>query len=65
MAAHAKLKGRYGAHSIRIGRATLALKAGLSLEQICSIDDWKSDAVHLYLRPLAVVKLEVSSLMGL
>ncbi|CAG8856690.1 7265_t:CDS:1, partial [Gigaspora margarita] len=37
IANHAGLKGRYTSHSLRIGRATAAMKAGLSLPQIMAI----------------------------
>ena len=43
-------KDRFTAHSIRIGGATAAMEAGLSLTQIRAIGGWDSKAVMLYLR---------------
>ncbi|CAG8589200.1 17672_t:CDS:2, partial [Cetraspora pellucida] len=40
----------FTAHSIRIGGATAAMEAGLSLTQIQTIGGWDSKAVMLYLR---------------
>lgn len=40
---------RYGTHSFRRGGATFALEAGVSLDTISLLGDWKSDAMFLYL----------------
>lgn len=61
----ASLTGRFTGHSLRIGGATAALKGGLSIDQIRSVGDWKSDAVLLYLRSVAVAELGASKCMGL
>ena len=39
----------YGTHSFRRGGATYALEAGVSLDTISLLGDWKSDAMFLYL----------------
>ena len=39
----------YGTHSFCRGGATFALEAGVSLDTISLLGDWKSDAVFLYL----------------
>lgn len=44
----------YGTHSFRRGGATFALEAGVPLDTISLLGDWKSDAMYLYLHlPLA------------
>ncbi|CAG8573449.1 11578_t:CDS:2 [Gigaspora margarita] len=45
VAENAKVQGRYTAHSIRIGGATAAMAAGLSLAQIRTIGGWDSKAI--------------------
>ena len=40
---------QYGSHSFRRGGASLALEAGVPLDTIAVMGDWKSDAVYLYL----------------
>ena len=40
---------RYGTHSFHPGGATFALEAGVSLDVISLLGDWKSDAMLLYL----------------
>ena len=40
---------RYGSHSFRRGGATYALEAGVPLDTISLLRDWKSDAMFLYL----------------
>ncbi|KAL0485936.1 xerD [Acrasis kona] len=52
-----------GAHSLRSGGATLAAKAGLSLEEIMAIGRWKSECVHRYIRALVGVGKKLSTLM--
>ena len=39
----------YGTHSFRRGGATFALEAGVPLDTISLLGDWKSDAMYLYL----------------
>ncbi len=41
-------------HSFRIGRATLGLEQGLTIEQIRLMGRWRSDAFRKYLRPAEV-----------
>lgn len=64
MALHAGLEGRYSGHSIRIGGATGAMKAGLTLPQIMSIGGWLSQSVALYLRSFSTVLQNTSIRMG-
>jgi site-specific recombinase XerD len=64
VAEHLQLQGRFSGHSLRIGGATAAMEAGLSLEQIQSIGGWKSPAVHLYLRLVGTAQLGTSQKMG-
>lgn len=40
---------QYGTHSFRRGGATFALEAGVPLDTISLLGDWKSDAMFLYL----------------
>ena len=40
---------QYGTHSFRRGGASFALQAGVSLDVISLMGDWKSDAMNLYL----------------
>ncbi|XP_066921328.1 uncharacterized protein [Clytia hemisphaerica] len=40
---------QYGSHSFRRGGATFALEAGVPLDSIAVMGDWKSDAMYLYL----------------
>ena len=40
---------RYGTHSFRRRGATYALEAGVPLDTISLLGDWKSDAMFLYL----------------
>ena len=39
----------YGTHSFRRGGASFALEAGVPLDTISLLGDWKSDAMFLYL----------------
>lgn len=40
---------QYGTHSLRRGGATFALEAGVPLDVISVMGDWKSDSMYLYL----------------
>jgi integrase len=60
----AGLLDKVSGHSLRIAGATLAVKGGLSLPDICAIGGWKSEAVLRYLRDSAVAEKGGSSLMG-
>ena len=48
----------HAGHSFRRGGASLAYKAGLSIEAIKLLGDWKSDAVMLYLTVPLNMRLE-------
>jgi len=39
----------FGTHSFRRGGASFALEAGVSIDSIAVMGDWKSDALYLYL----------------
>lgn len=41
----------YGTHSLRRGGATWLLNSGVSVEEIKSVGDWRSDCVSKYLKP--------------
>ena len=45
---------RLTSHSFRIGRATLALEQGMTVEQIRMLGRWKGDAFQKYLRPQTI-----------
>ena len=51
-------------HSLRIAGATLAVKAGLSMAEICAVGGWRSDAVLAYLRDMVVAKKKASKALG-
>jgi hypothetical protein len=55
---------RYSSHSLRIGGATAALAAGMSMDQIRAIGGWKSDVIDRYLRQVEVARTGLSGLMG-
>lgn len=61
---HVKLKGKFTAHSLRIGGATAAMEGGLLMEQIQTIGGWVSDAARLYMRAIGTVGLGTSKVMG-
>ncbi|CAG8541491.1 9545_t:CDS:2, partial [Cetraspora pellucida] len=63
LAKHSGLEGCYTAHSIRIGGATAAMEAGLSLTQIRAIGSWDSKAVMLYLTLVGTTQMQVSRKM--
>lgn len=48
----------YASHSFRRGGASLALLAGVPIEQIKALGDWSSDAVFLYLHSPLSVRLQ-------
>ena len=60
----AGLEDKVSGHSLRIGGATLAVRGGLSMSEICAIGGWKSEAVLRYLRDCAVAERGGSALMG-
>lgn len=64
IAQHARLEGKYSGHSIRIGGATGAMKARLTLPQIMSIGGWLSQSVSLYLRSVSTALQNTSTRMG-
>ena len=41
----------YGTHSLRRGGATWLFNSGVSLEEIKTVGDWRSDCVQKYLKP--------------
>ncbi|CAG8783272.1 5079_t:CDS:2, partial [Cetraspora pellucida] len=64
IAENAGLQGRFTAHSIRIGGATAAMEADMSLAQIQAIRGWDSKSVMLYLRTVGTTNLMFSKKMG-
>ena len=50
---------KYNTHSLRRGGATWLMCAGVPLEMIKAIGDWKSDSVFAYLKPDISEKLRV------
>ena len=64
LAQHLQLDGKYSGHSLRIGGATAAMEAGLTLEQIQAIGGWNSPAVHRYLRLVGTAQMGTSEKMG-
>ncbi|RIB05174.1 hypothetical protein C2G38_2220390 [Gigaspora rosea] len=51
-------------HSLRIGKATAAIRGGMSLTQIRTIGGWDSKAVILYLKAVEMTKDKASMRMG-
>ena len=47
-------------HSLRIAGATLAVRAGLSMVEICAVGGWRSDVVLAYLRDMVVAEKKTS-----
>lgn len=64
VASHAGLKGRYTGHSLRIGGATAAVRAGMAMAMIRSIGDWESKAVLFYLRAVGAAQAAATTRMG-
>jgi site-specific recombinase XerD len=64
MCSAAGLADKVSGHSLRIAGATLGLKGGLTLPEICAVGGWKSEAVLRYLRDCAVAQNGGSSRMG-
>lgn len=64
VASHAGLKGRYTGHSLRIGGATAAVQAGMTMAMIRSIGDWESKAVLFYLRAVGAAQAAATTRMG-
>ena len=42
---------QYGTHSLRRGGATWMFLAGIPIEVIKQIGDWKSDCIYKYIKP--------------
>ena len=53
----------YGTHSFRRGGATFALEAGVPLDTISLLGDWKSDAMFLYLHMPLSQRLSAQQVM--
>jgi site-specific recombinase XerD len=64
MATAAGRTEKVSGHSLRIAGATLAVRGGMSMPEICAIGGWKSEAVLRYLRDCAVAQRGGSALMG-
>jgi Phage integrase family len=64
MCKEAGCEDKVSGHSLWIAGATLAVKGGLSIAEICAIGGWKSEAVLRYLRDSAVAEKGGSRLMG-
>ena len=60
----AGMKVNASGHSLRIAGATLAVKAGWEMAEICAVGGWRSDAVLRYMRDCAVAEKGGSSSMG-
>jgi hypothetical protein len=65
VAAHSRLNGYFGSHSLRIAGACWAVLGGLSLEAIMAIGGWKTQsATIIYLRSLIAAVAGASGRMG-
>ena len=64
MVKEAGLKVQASGQSLRIAGATLAVKAGWEMAEICAVGGWRSDAVLLYMRDCAVAEKKGSTSMG-
>lgn len=65
VAAHSRLPGYFGSHSLRIAGACWAVLGGLSLEAIMAIGGWKTQsATIVYLRSLIAATAGASRAMG-
>lgn len=64
MATHASLAGRFASHSLRIGGATAAMRAGMTMPQIRAIGGWESKAITRYLRGIGAAKAGATQRMG-
>ena len=65
MAAAVGVEGHFTGYSLRIGGATAAQQAGLSMAQIQAIGGWLSPAVQHYLRASGAARRGASALMAL
>ena len=54
----------FGSHSFRRGGASLAFQAGLPLEIIKILGDWKSNAVLLYLTVPLDIRIKATNLLS-
>ena len=64
MVAKAKIECRVSGHSLRIAGATLAVKAGWEMADICAVGGWRSNSVLVYLRDSAVAVKKGSTSLG-
>lgn len=65
VAAHARLEGYFGSHSLRIAGACWAALGGLSLETIMAMGGWRSQSsTVIYLRSLIAAVAGASRRMG-
>lgn len=60
MAQMVGLTGRFTGHSIRIGGATAAVQAGMTMAQIRAIGDWESHAVLVCLRAVGAASAKAT-----
>lgn len=58
------LKGTYSGHSLRIGGATSAISAGMTLAEVMAVGGWESGAAQRYFNTLAVAEKGGSRMMG-
>jgi len=59
------LQGRFSSHSLRIGGATAAVMAGMTLAEVFAIGGWMSKSLEHYLRAIGSAKSGASKKMGL
>ena len=58
------VSSQFGSHSFRRGGASFALEAGVSLDSIAVMGDWKSDAMYLYLHMPLSQRLHAQQIMS-
>ena len=63
-AASVGVQGRFTGYSLRIGGATAAVAAGMTMAQIRSVGDWESKAVLHYLRAVGAATARMTERMG-
>lgn len=64
LATRAGFTGRFTGYSLRIGGATAAVAAGMTMAQIRSVGDWESKAVLHYLRAVGAAHARMTERMG-